>query len=100
MGKYFEIFGFLILTLGVVFLSVSALLDCPYVIKENYPYTEGIVTKVIDNASSNTIIIQDNESKETIDIHYIHSDYKKGDKVTAYYLPHLKIGTIKKRGDG
>lgn len=86
---------FICLTVGVMTLSFPAALDFPYVLKGDYLYVNGTVIKVINNSKDNTIIIRDRNSKKEVSIYYVFSNYEEGEEVNAYYLPHMKIGTIR-----
>ena len=41
-----------------------------------------------------SVIIEDEITKEKIDIGFLHKSLKEGEKVEVYYLPHLKIGSV------
>ena len=43
-----------------------------------------------------SVIIENEITKEKLDIGFIHKNLKEGEKVEVYYLPHLKIGSIYK----
>ena len=43
-----------------------------------------------------SVIIENEITKEKLDIGFIHKNLKEGEKVEVYYLPNLKIGSIYK----
>ena len=75
--------------------GILALLDLPYVLRNEYPCTVGTVTEVDDGSQGDvSIIIEDDVSKEEIEIVLIYKEIREGERVKAYYLPHMKIGTV------
>lgn len=75
--------------------GILALLDLPYVLRNEYPCTVGIVTEVDEGAQGDiSIIIEDDVSKEETEIVLIYKEISEGERVKAYYLPHMKIGTV------
>ena len=64
-------------------------------LRNEYPYTVGTVTEVDDGSQGDvSIIIEDDVSKEEIEIVLIYKEIREGERVKAYYLPHMKIGTV------
>jgi hypothetical protein len=96
--KYqFGFYLFAAILLGFVngLYGILALLDLPYVLRNEYPYTVGTVTEVDDGSQGDvSIIIEDDVSKEEIEIVLIYKEIREGERVKAYYLPHMKIGTV------
>lgn len=43
-----------------------------------------------------TVIIENEITREKVDIGFLHKNLKEGEKVEVYYLPHLKIGSVYK----
>ena len=71
--------------------------DLPFVLKNQYPHVIGKIVEVDKTSHGDFSVIIENEiTKEKLDIGFIHKNLKEGEKVEVYYLPHLKIGSIYK----
>lgn len=65
--------------------------------KNQYPHVIGKIVEVDKTSHGDFSVIIENEiTKEKLDIGFIHKNLKEGEKVEVYYLPHLKIGSIYK----
>ena len=78
-------------------IGISGLKDLPFVLKNQYPHAIGQIVEVNKTSHGDfSVIIEDEITKEKIDIGFIHKSLKEGEKVEVYYLPHLKIGSVYK----
>ena len=95
MQLVFYLFAAILLG-GMLGMYVTcALLDLPYVLRNEYPCTVGTVTEVDKGTQGDiSIIIKDDASKEETEIVLIYKEIREGERVKAYYLPHMKIGTV------
>ena len=90
--------------LGVIFsgicaftIGVAGLKDLPFVLKNEYPHVMGRVVEVDKTSHGDySVIIEDEITKEEVDIGFVHKILRKGEKVEVYYLPHLKFGSVYK----
>ena len=78
-------------------IGISGLRDLPFVLKNQYPHAIGQIVEVDKTSHGDfSVIIEDEITKEKIDIGFLHKSLKEGEKVEVYYLPHLKIGSVYK----
>ena len=95
MQLVFYLFAAILLGVMLGMYGTCALLDLPYVLRNAYPCTVGTVTEVDKGTQGDiSIIIKDDASKEETEIVLIYKEIREGERVKAYYLPHMKIGTV------
>lgn len=93
----FYIGGIVFSGLCVFTIGVSGIRDFPFVLKNQYPHVRGEIVEVDKTSHGDfSVIIENDITKEKLDIGFIHKDFKEGEKVEVYYLPHLKIGSVYK----
>ena len=93
----FYIAGIIFSGICVCTIGVSGIRDLPFVLKNQYPHVIGKIVEVDKTSHGDFSVIIENEiTKEKLDIGFIHKNLKEGEKVEVYYLPHLKIGSIYK----
>ena len=99
--QYFQILFYIV---GIIFsgicvftIGISGLRDLPFGLKNQYPHAIGQIVEVDKTSHGDfSVIIEDEITKEKIDIGFLHKSLKEGEKVEVYYLPHLKIGSVYK----
>ncbi len=95
MQLVYYLFAAILLGVMLGMYGTCALLDLPYVLRNEYPCTVGTVTEVDKGTQGDiSIIIKDDASKEETEIVLIYKEIREGERVKAYYLPHMKIGTV------
>ncbi len=91
----FNLFVAILLGVMLGMYGKYVLLDLPYVLKNEYPCTVGTVTEVDKGTQGDiSIIVKDDTSKKETEIILIYKEIREGERVKAYYLPHMKIGTV------